>query len=51
MKPDTRHFKLNVPTDLMERLREIALRESRSVTAQINLMLRAQVALDEAAQK
>jgi hypothetical protein len=45
-------FKLNVPEPLMERLKEIARRESRSVTAQMNLMLRRQVeAEDLAAQK
>lgn len=37
MKPETRHFKLNVPADLLETLKQIAARESRSVTAQVNL--------------
>lgn len=48
MKSDTKHFKLNVPSDLMERLKQIASRESRSVTAQINLMLRKQVEAEDA---
>lgn len=51
MKPETKHFKLNVPTDLMEKVKDIALREARSVTAQINVMLRRQVETEEAAQK
>lgn len=51
MKPETKHFKLNVPADLMMKLKEIALRESRSVTAQVNLMLRRQVEADEASKK
>lgn len=42
MKPDTRHFKLNLPADLLATLKQIAARESRSVTAQVNLMLRKQ---------
>lgn len=48
MKPDTKHFKLNVPADLMEKLKEIAQRESRSVTSQMNLMLRKQVEAEDA---
>ena len=51
MKPETTSFKLNVHTDLMVKLKEIALRESRSVSAQMNRMLRAQVEADAAAQK
>lgn len=51
MKAETKHFKLNVPADLMEKVKEIALREARSVTAQMNLMLRRQVDSEEAAQK
>lgn len=47
MKPDTKHFKLNMPSDLMIALKEIAVRESRSMTAQINLMLRKQVEADQ----
>lgn len=49
MKPDTKHFKLNVPSDLMAKLKSIAAREARSVTAQMNLMLRKQVEAEEAA--
>ena len=51
MKPQTTAFKLNVPDELLENLREIAARESRSVTAQINLMLRRQVEAETADQK
>lgn len=51
MKPEKKHFKLNMPADLMDRLKEIAVRESRSVTSQVNLMLRKQVEADEATQK
>lgn len=51
MKPETKHFKLNAPVDLMEKLKEIAERESRSVTAQMNLMLRKQVESDATTQK
>ncbi|MFG6566670.1 hypothetical protein [Sulfitobacter sp. 1A13679] len=48
MQTNTRQFKLNMPLDLMDSLKEIAVRESRSVTAQINLMLRKQVEADQA---
>lgn len=48
MKTETKHFKLNVPSDLMVKLTGIAAREARSVTAQINLMLRRQVQAEEA---
>ena len=48
MKPDTKHFKLNVPSDLMAKLKDIAAREARSVTSQMNLMLRRQVEAEEA---
>lgn len=48
MKPETHSFKLNVHKDLMMKLKEIALRESRSVSAQMNLMLRRQVEAEEA---
>ncbi|BBU58500.1 hypothetical protein KU6B_47650 [Mameliella alba] len=48
MKAEKKHFKLNVPADLMEKLKEIAEREARSVTSQINLMLRRQVEAEEA---
>lgn len=51
MKPDTKHFKLNAPADLMDKLKEIANHESRSVTAQVNLMLRRQIEAYEADQK
>lgn len=51
MEPKTKHFKLNVPADLMEKLKEVAVRESRSVTSQINLMLRKQVEAEHATQK
>lgn len=51
MKPDKTQFKIAMPTDLMEKLKEIAVRESRSVSAQMNLMLRKQVEADEAAKK
>lgn len=51
MKPGHTHFKLNVPVDLMGKLKGVADRESRSVTAQINLMLRKQIEADEADQK
>ena len=51
MENDRKHFKLNVPSELMEKLKSVALRESRSVTAQINLMLRKQVEAEEAEQK
>lgn len=51
MKAETKHFKLNAPADLMEKLKKIAAGESRSVTAQVNLMLRKQVEAYEAAKK
>lgn len=51
MKAEVHSFKLNVPTDLMAKLKEIATRESRSVSAQMNLMLRRQVEAEETAQK
>lgn len=51
MKTDNHSFKLNVPLDLMDMLKQIARRESRSVTAQMNLMLRKQAEAEEAAQK
>ncbi|WP_172327841.1 Arc family DNA-binding protein [Mangrovicoccus sp. HB161399] len=47
MKADTKHFKLNLPTDLLDQLREIAGHECRSVTAQIVLMLRKQIEADQ----
>lgn len=43
MKAEVKPFKLNVPADLMEMLKDIARRESRSISAQMNLMLRKQV--------
>ncbi|WP_158275163.1 hypothetical protein [Thioclava sp. NG1] len=51
MKVEVQPFKLNVHKDVMVKLKEIAVRESRSVSAQMNLMLRKQVEADEAAQK
>ncbi|MBR9841440.1 MAG: hypothetical protein GYB50_26840 [Rhodobacteraceae bacterium] len=48
MQAKTKHFKLNVPSDLMVKLKEISERECRSVTSQINLMLRKQVEAEEA---
>lgn len=51
MKPEVHPFKLNVPINLMDAIKTIAVRESRSVSAQMNLMLRKQVEADEAAQK
>ncbi|MFN3312562.1 MAG: hypothetical protein ACK46Q_03745 [Hyphomonas sp.] len=51
MKPNTKHFKLNVPADLLDTLKQIAMRESRSVTAQINLMLMKQAQAEGAAQE
>lgn len=51
MKPEVKSFKINVPADLMDALKAIAARENRSVSAQMNRMLRNQVAADEATQK
>lgn len=51
MKPESHPFKLNVPQDLMTTLKHIAARECRSLSAQMNLMLRKQVEAEEAAQK
>lgn len=51
MNLETKPFKLNVPAELMEKLKEIAKRESRSVSAQMNLMLRKQVEAKTADQK
>ena len=49
MKP--RHqFKLNLSPDLLVKLKEIAERDSRSVTSLINLMLRRQIEKDTADQ-
>ena len=39
MNPDKIPFKLNVPTDLMEKLKDAAAKESRTITSQINVML------------
>ena len=44
-------FKMNVPADLKGKLREIARRECRSLSAQIILMLRRQIEAQEANQK
>lgn len=46
---DKRQFKLNMPTDLLDAVRGIAQRESRSVGAQVNVMLRNQIEAEEAA--
>lgn len=51
MKTEMTPFKLNVPADLMVKLKEVAAGESRSVTAQVNLMLRKQVEAYDAAKK
>lgn len=51
MKPEAYPFKLNVHADLMDKLKTVAARESRSVSAQMNLMLRKQIEADEADQK
>lgn len=51
MKTEHHSFKLNVPMDLMQKLKEIAERESRSVTSQMNLMLRKQVENETTTQK
>lgn len=51
MKSEIRQFKLNVPTALFDALKEIAVRESRSVSAQVTLMLREKVEADQSAQK
>lgn len=48
MRKEVHQYKFNVPIDLMEKLREISARESRSVSAQMNLMLRKQVETYEA---
>lgn len=49
MRQPTKSFKLNVPEDLLEKLKDIAARENRSVTAQINRMLSQQVEAHDAA--
>ncbi len=41
-KTDFTHFKLNIDKDLHEKLKKIAAHEDRSMTAQINRMLREQ---------
>lgn len=51
MTTDTTHFKINMPVDLMEKLKEAAVRESRSVTGQIVRMLRHQVETEARTQK
>lgn len=48
MKIETKQYKMNCPADLMARLKEIAQRESRSVSAQVIRMLRQQVEADDA---
>lgn len=47
MKPESKHFKLNVPPDLLENLKVLAASESRSMTSQINLMLRRQLTAEK----
>lgn len=44
MKTENKHFKLNVPPELLADLKELAVSEGRSMTSQINLMLRQQLA-------
>ncbi|WP_323771208.1 hypothetical protein [Antarctobacter sp.] len=47
METENKHFKLNVPIDLYGELKKLAVRESRSMTSQINLMLRRQLGAEE----
>lgn len=51
MKPDKAHFKIAMPADLMAALKAIAVRESRSVSAQMIRMLRKQVQAEETTQE
>lgn len=46
MESKSTSFKLNLPLALKEQLHRIAEREGRSVTSQINVMLRQQVKAD-----
>lgn len=40
MNENVTQFKMNIPTDLFHKMKEISARESRSMTGQINLALR-----------